>query len=105
MSEGIYLFNKNQELIESISPEILIENYQVRELNGQITGFAKAPYSKSIEDAMYFGVKDNLNFWMYKIRKITKEDGLITLEGIHIFFDELKGHVIRDIRPQNQKLD
>lgn len=101
MSEGIYLFNVEQALIESVSTENLIENYQVQELNGQIYGVAKAVYKKSIEDAVYFGVKDKNNFWMYKVRKVTKEDGMITLEGIHVFFDELKGHVIRDIRPQN----
>lgn len=101
MSEGIFLFNRNQDLIASIDPDMLTENYNVQELNWQITGTAQVIYNEKIESAIYFGVKDKDNFLMYKIRKFIKEDGLITIEGIHVFFDDLKGQVIRDIRPQN----
>lgn len=100
MSSGIFLFNKDQELIKSIAPDELLENYQDLELGGLITATAKAPYSELAESARYFGVKDVDNFWMYKVRNVTKEDGFIVFDGIHIFFDDLKGKVIRDIRNQ-----
>lgn len=100
---GVYLFNKNQELIKSIAPDELTQNYQTLELNGQIVGYAEMKYALDIEQSMYFGVKDIDNFWMYKIRKTTKQNGLISLDGIHIFYDELKGKVIRDIRPDKVK--
>lgn len=99
--KGIYLFDNKQNLIKSISADLLTENTQEQELGGQITGRAKFPYKDFDEEAEYFGVKEDNNFWLYKIRKKTKESGYITIDGIHIFFDELKGAVVRDIRNQN----
>lgn len=99
--KGIYLFDNKQNLIKSISADLLTENFQEQELVGQITGSASFPYKEFDEEAEYFGVKEDNNFWLYKIRKKTKESGYITIDGIHIFFDELKGAVVRDIRNQN----
>lgn len=99
--KGIYLFDNKQNLIKSISADLLTENFQEQELGGQITGSASFPYKDFDEEADYFGVKEDNNFWLYKIRKKTKESGYITIDGIHIFFDELKGAVVRDIRNQN----
>lgn len=101
MMKGIYLFDNKQNLIKSISADLLTENFQEQELGGQITGSASFSYKDFDEDAEYFGVKEDNNFWLYKIRKKTKESGYITIDGIHIFFDELKGAVVRDIRNQN----
>lgn len=101
MKSGIFLFNNRQELISSISPEFLTENTQEIELNGLITATATTKYDKNIEEAEYFGVKELNNFWLYKIRTFQKKDGMITLKGIHILFDDLKGKVLRDIRPKN----
>lgn len=99
MKSGIFLFNNKQELIDTISPEDLTENTQEIELNGLITATAITKYNKEIEKSEYFGVKELNNFWLYKIRKNIKENGMITLQGIHILFDDLKGQVLRDIRP------
>lgn len=99
--KGIYLFDNKQNLIKSISADLLTENFQEQELGGQITGSTSFPYKDFDEEAEYFGVKEDNNFWLYKIRKKTKESGYITIDGIHIFFDELKGAVVRDIRNQN----
>lgn len=99
--KGIYLFDNKQNLIKSISADLLTENFQEQELGGQITGSASFPYKDFDEEAEYFGVKEDNNFWLYKIRKKTKESGYITIDGIHIFFDELKGAVVRDSRNQN----
>lgn len=99
MKSGIFLFNNKQELIDTISPEDLTENTQEIELNGLITAAATTKYNKEIEKAEFFGVKELNNFWLYKIRKNIKENGMITLQGIHILFDDLKGQVLRDIRP------
>lgn len=99
--KGIYLFDNKQKLIKSISADLLTENTQDQELGGQITARAKFPYKEFDEDAEYFGVKEDNNFWIYKIRKKLKDSGYITIDGIHIFFDELKGAVVRDIRNQN----
>lgn len=99
MKSGIFLFDNKQELIDTISPEDLTENTQEIELNGLITATAITKYNREIEKAEYFGVKELNNFWLYKIRKNIKENGMITLQGIHILFDDLKGQVLRDIRP------
>lgn len=99
--KGIYLLDNKQNLIKSIPGNRLTENFQEPELCGQIIGWAKLPYKHFNKKAEYFGVKEDNNFWLYKIRKKQKEGGYITIDGIHIFFDELKGAVVRDIRNQN----
>lgn len=99
--KGIYLLDNKQNLIKSIPGNLLTENFQEPELCGQIIGWAKLPYKHYDEEAEYFGVKEDDNFWLYKIRKKQKESGYITIDGIHIFFDDLKGAVVRDIRNQN----
>lgn len=98
--KGIYLLDNKQNLIKSIPGNLLTENFQEPELCGQIIGWAKLPYKHYDEEAEYFGVKEDDNFWLYKIRKKQKESGYITIDGIHIFFDDLKGAVVRDIRNQ-----
>ena len=98
--KGIYLFDNKQNLIKSISADLLRENTQEQELGGQIKGTATFPYKDFDEEAEYFGVKEDNNFWIYKIRNKLKDSGYITISGIHIFFDELKGAVVRDIRNQ-----
>ena len=100
---GVYLFDKSQNLIATVKSASVFENTQTIELGGQITAVAKMKYSAEYEDAQFFGVKGKGNFWLYKIRTLEKSDGQITLNGIHIFYDDLKGVVIRDIRPQNVK--
>lgn len=96
---GIFLFDKNQKLFKSIGADELTQNMQEIELNGQISGTAEKAYDPEVEKATYYGVKDDENFWMYKIRVVKKEGDKIRAEGIHILFDDLKGKVIRDIRP------
>lgn len=100
MSQGVFLFDKNQILLDYVRAETMTENSQELELCGQITGKVQFPY-KNIEDIAYFGVKEENTFWMYKVRKRAKIDGYLVLNGIHIFFDDLKGHVVRDIRNQD----
>lgn len=97
---GVYLFDYNQRLVQSIAPNKLLENTQTLELGGQITAQVKYPYEVENISIGYFGVKEETNFWLYKIVKETKDAGFITLQGIHVFFDDLKGCVIRDIRNQ-----
>lgn len=104
---GIFLFDKNQNLMKVITKEKIRENTQELELGGKITSTVMIPFEDYTDDALYFGSRDIAKvgaesyneFWMYKIRKVTKSDGYISLDGIHIFYDELKGCVIRDKRP------
>ena len=102
---GLYLFDKNQDLIKSINPKYLTENKQEKELNGLISSQATIKYDFKDEEiynkASYFGQKEEENFWLYKIRSKNKQNGLLTLVGVHILFDDLKGRIIRDMRPTN----
>lgn len=99
---GIYLFNKNQKLIDTIEEKRLIDPYQEVELNALIRAEFTCKYNKEIEKAFYFGFKDEDNFYLHKVRNIIKKDGFLTDQGVHIMFDELKGKVVRDLRPQNK---
>lgn len=99
---GIYLFDKNQKLIDTIEEKRLIDPYQELELNSLIRAEFTCKYDKEIEKAFYFGFKDEDNFYLHKVRNIIKKDGFLTDQGVHIMFDELKGKVVRDLRPQNK---
>ena len=99
---GIYLFDRNQKLIDTIEEKRLIDPYQEVELNALIRAEFTCKYEKEIEKAFYFGFKEDNNFYMHKVRNIIKKDGFLTDQGVHIMFDELKGKVVRDLRPQNK---
>lgn len=103
MSEGIFLFNHNYELADTIETEELTENYMDAVLNGLITGGFTTTEYKDFDKYDYFGVKEENNFWIFKIRSVVKDNDLIRVSGIHIMFDELQGVVIRDKRPQNRR--
>lgn len=99
---GIYLFDSKQKLIDTIEEKRLIDPYQELELNALIRAEFTCKYDKEIEKAFYFGFKDEDNFYLHKVRNIIKKDGFLTDQGVHIMFDELKGKVVRDLRPQNK---
>jgi phage minor structural protein len=99
---GIYLFDRNQKLIDTIEEKRLIDPYQELELNSLIRAEFTCKYVKEIEQAYYFGFKDDDNFYLHTIRNTIKKDGFLTDQGVHIMFDELKGKVVRDLRPQNK---
>ena len=99
---GIYLFDGKQKLIDTIEEKRLIDPYQELELNALIRAEFTCKYDKKIEQAFYFGFKDDDNFYLHKVRNIIKKDGFLTDQGVHIMFDELKGKVVRDLRPQNK---
>lgn len=99
----VYLFDRNKALTGDVQPDTVITHLQTQTLGGQITASVTAVYSQEIEDAFYFGSQDVDNpnvFWLYRITSVRKKDGQIALTGIYIMFDELQGHVIRDVRPQ-----
>ena len=99
---GIYLFDRNQKLINTIEEKRLIDPYQELELNSLIRAEFTCKYDKEVEKAFYFGFKDDDNFYLHKVRNIIKKDGFLTDQGVHVMFDELKGKVVRDLRPQNK---
>lgn len=99
---GIYLFDRNQKLINTIEEKRLIDPYQELELNSLIRAEFTCKYDKEVEKAYYFGFKDDDNFYLHRVRNIIKKDGFLTDQGVHIMFDELKGNVVRDLRPQNK---
>lgn len=97
----IYLYDINLKLIDEISKDDIIELTETQELNGQINAITSYQYIIHKEDAMYYGYETNETFYIFRIINKSKSKGVITLTGIHIFFDELKGVVIRDKRPSN----
>ena len=99
---GIYLFDRKQKLIDTIEEKRLIDPYQEVELNALIRAEFTCKYDIEIEKAFYFGFKDEDNFYLHKVRNIIKKDGFLTAQGVHIMFDELKGKVVSDLRPQNK---
>lgn len=109
IEEAIYLFDKNKELIHSISPDDIIESTQNPVLNGLITHTVRSVYTDAIEDAQFFGavdVDDPNIFWLYKIDTKGSDNGVSALKGTYVLFDDLKGRggVMIDRRPQNESV-
>lgn len=100
---GIYIFDNSQNLYKTVPDKRIIDNYQEQELNGLISGTCKLKYSSDLEDAFFYGVKDEDKFWLYSIKNAIKKENTITFKGVHIMYDELKGKVVRDLR-SNHKL-
>lgn len=100
----IYLFNKSQELIEEIGAGDTITCLQTMELGGQVALDASYPYRLHKKEAAYIGHKFDNIFYLYKIIDQKIEGRVISIKGIHVFFDDLKGIVIRDKRPYNTSL-
>ena len=105
MSQGVFLFNKKQELMDTIPVGELTENYMDASLNGVITGGFTTTDIRDYDQYMYFGVKEENNFWMYKIRSVVKDTNVIRVHGVHMMYDDLQGAIIRDIRPKNQRVN
>lgn len=99
---GIFIFDKSQNLYKTIPDEKSTVNYQELELNGLISGTCTVEYSSDLEDAFFYGVKDEDKFWLYSIKNVIKKENTITFKGVHIMYDELKGKVVRDLRPNNK---
>ncbi len=103
----IYLFDNKEELIAAIAKNEIVENLQVWIANGLINASCSFKYQKNYKNAVYFGAKDiddESIFWLYKIDNSILENKIISLEGTHVFFDDLKGYgFIKDIRPKNKE--
>ncbi|WP_276882373.1 phage tail spike protein [Anaerococcus tetradius] len=99
---GIFIFDKSQNLYKTIPDKKILANYQEQELNGLISGTCQVEYSSDLEDAFFYGVKDEDKFWLYSIKNAIKKENTITFKGVHIMYDDLKGKVVRDLRPNNK---
>lgn len=101
----ILFFDKNQNFITEIGKGDILSAQQDFSLNGFWTASVILPFatwSGVEEHAAYFGYKvTESRLFLYKITKTKAKDKQVTLDGIHIFFDELQGRVIKDRRPKN----
>lgn len=98
----IYLYNNELEKISTIGKDDLREFTTTEELNSQWIVEISYPFSLHKKEAEYVGFKDNNEFKLYKITNASRSDDFIDINGVHIFFHDLKGKVIRDIRPSNK---
>ena len=101
----ILFFDKNQNFITEIGKGDVLSAQQDFSLNGFWTASVILPFAtwNSVEEhATYFGYKETESrLFLYKITKIKSKEKQVTLDGIHIFFDELQGRIIKDRRPKN----
>lgn len=95
----ILLYDHNLNFFTEIGTDELIEATQTSELNKQISSVIRIRYENYSTDFEYFGYYFHGKLVVHKIITTQKEDGFIQLTGIHLFFDELKGRIIRDKRP------
>ena len=98
----IYLYNNELEKISVIGKDDLREFTTIEELNSQWIVEISYPFSLHKKEAEYIGFKDDNEFKLYKIINTSRSDDFIDINGIHIFFHDLKGKIIRDIRPSNK---
>src|SRR5574344_3066981 len=98
----IYLYNNELKKISIIGKDDLREFTTTEELNSQWIVEISYPFSLHKKEAEYVGFKDNNEFKLYKITNTSRSDDFIDINGVHIFFHDLKGKIIRDIRPSNK---
>ena len=98
----IYLYNNYLKKISTIGKDDLREFTTTEELNSQWIAEISYPFSLHKKEAEYVGFKDNNEFKLYKITNTSKSDDFIDINGVHIFFHDLKGKIIRDKRPSNK---
>ena len=98
----IYLYNNELDKISIIGKDDLREFTTTEELNSQWIVEISYPFSLHKKEAEYVGFKDNNEFKLYKITNTSRSDDFIDINGVHIFFHDLKGKVIRDVRPNNK---
>lgn len=101
----VYLFDKNKKPYAAIEPKELLEATEEKRLNGLITCRVEGIYSNKIESAYYVGFRDPDNgnvFSRFKVRKLTKKNGVFEIDGVHELFDDLRYRkIIKDSRPKN----
>lgn len=98
----IYLYNNELEKISVIGKDDFREFTTTEELNSQWIVEISYPFSLHEKEAEYIGFKDNNEFKLYKITNTSRSDDFVDINGVHIFFHDLKGKVIRDVRPSNK---
>lgn len=98
----IYLYNNYLKKISVIGKDDLREFTTTEELNNQWIVEISYPFYLHKKDAEYVGFKDDNEFKFYKIINTSRSDDFIDINGVHIFFHDLKGDVIRDIRPSDK---
>ena len=102
----IYLFDKAKTLLTAVEPQQITEHQQEIALNGLITAAVAFQYTPEVEQAQFFGAKDIDDegiFWLYKIDRLAKTDGMALLDGTYVLFDDLAGRgIMKDRRPSNE---
>ncbi|MDD7732862.1 MAG: phage tail protein [Firmicutes bacterium] len=100
---AVYFFNQYMELCFTVPETAIVSSDQESTLGGLITHETEVIEQDGLKDMAYFGLKDPLdrsNFVVYKITMTKSDDGKTrTFQGIHKFFDDLKGGYIKDRRP------
>lgn len=98
----ILLFDNAQKFISEIAREDVLEAEVEEKLGGLIQATISIPFDAVPDETSYFGYIENANLSLFKITKKEVEEKATVIHGIHAFFDDLSGHVIRDKRPTEQ---
>lgn len=101
----IFVYDNSLKILDELGRSDIVSADKVEQLNNQWTIEVSIPYKKYNKLTDYLGFKYQDNFFIYKIISAKRENHLIHLTGIHLFFHELKGHVIRDRRFNNNSTE
>ena len=93
----LYLYNRHEELIGSLSNDTLMYATQVEQLQGAMTiDFAvnndNLYLMEDVDKVVHEDVHNPEKFHMYKIINKKNENGQTSYQAINIFFDEMKGY-------------
>lgn len=98
----IILYDYKMRPLTELGKHEIVSSTEVQELGGQVTCDVTLPYKLLDERSEYFSYTNQNNKFLYKIITIKKEGAMAYIEGMHLFFYELKGGVIRDKRPTDK---
>lgn len=99
----IYLYDNSLSLIKTIDERSLVSAHVIDEIN-LITFTAEALDEKVFAGAFYIGVyhpDEPDNYLLFKLVRLQVDTTRVVL-GVHVFYDDLKGRYVKDIRQQGK---
>lgn len=99
----IYLYDNSLRLTKAIDEKSLVSAHVIDEIN-LITFTAEALDEKVFSGAFYVGVyhpDEPDNYLLFKLVRLQVDTTRVVL-GVHVFYDDLKGRYVKDIRQQGK---
>lgn len=94
---ALYLFDNNLNLAKVLDDEKIMSCTGEEEINGRNIINLESAYDQDLEKYLYFGIRNNDDFLIYRTINFKKGNNKISITGIHIFYEDFKFQVLRSV--------